>query len=220
MEKFLTYPSFLLKLKKDWEIGQHLAIVAPTGGGKTYLAADVITLREYILAFVSKRKDKTIDNKFKSFVKIDKFQPLYGEKRIMLWKKPTILGDFTSQRIVFYDALSRVWQKGGWNIYFDDIFYLSQTLRLKQQLQMLYTNLRSEDISLIASVQRPSWLPLEVLSQSSHLLLLKTRSIMDIGKAAEMAGYDRRYIVALNQQLTNHDFLWLSPSGVTIVRRD
>jgi energy-coupling factor transporter ATP-binding protein EcfA2 len=222
MENFqtLTYPSFLRKFKNSWEPGQHVSLVGPTGSGKSWLASDILGLRKFVLMLVTKKRDDTIAKRYSDYIVMKKFSPEYSERKVIVWAKPTKLGNFAEQQASIYDALSKIWERGGWNVYLDDVFYQSETLRLKKALQMLYTNMRSEDISLVGSLQRPSWVPREVLTQSSHLLFLKTRSTMDIGKMAESAGYNVRDFVTINNALRqeNHDFAWIGPQGPIIVR--
>ncbi len=74
---------------------------------------------------------------------------------------------------------------------------------------MLYTQSRSNNITLVGSIQRPSWVPIEVPSQSSFIILFKNYDQRDVDTIAEATGIDRKELRALNASLQQYDFLFI-----------
>lgn len=174
--------------------------------GKTYLASDLLKFRKYIIAITTKKKDKTLE-RYSDYYKVKKWKTVYGEDRLLFNPQPKELGNFVDQRVEIYSCLSEAFLSGGWAIYFDDLFYISNTLKLKEVLQMLYTQSRSNNITLIASIQRPSWIPVECISQSTYVIILKTHDKKDLDRLSEATGMDRKEMTLLNERLNGHSFL-------------
>jgi hypothetical protein len=217
--KTMLYQEFLVNLKQKWKQGQHLTISGPTGMGKTYLASDLLTFRQYVIAITTKKKDKTLE-RYSGYYKIKKWHTQYGEDRLLFNPHPKELGNFVYQRVQIYECLSEAFLSGGWAVYFDDLFYISNTLKLKEVIQMLYTQSRSNNITLVASIQRPSWIPVECISQSTYVIILKTHDRKDLDRLSEATGMDRKIMQELNEQLSGYSFLFVeNGKNVELIER-
>ena len=51
---------FLPWFQEAWKPGQHVALIAPTGAGKTTFAAGLLGLRKYVLALDEKGGDLSL----------------------------------------------------------------------------------------------------------------------------------------------------------------
>lgn len=211
----MTYSQFLDMMKKKWEPGQHVGVIGPTGCGKTFAVRDLLALRRYVVAFATKSKDKTLDGY--TFVKRDSWPPEWHQRQILLWKKPARLGDFSEQQKVFYFALADIYKRGGFTVYFDDLYFLVQTLGLKKPLQMFYTQVRSQGVSIIASMQRPSWVIDEALSQTHFLLIFRIHGKLDIEKLAAAAECQVAELKKYLQQLQPYEFIILEVGKPPII---
>lgn len=185
-----------------------MAIIGPTGSGKTNIAHDIEHLRKRVVIIATKAKDKTLDT-YTRFKRRDKWPPEYGEHLILFWKKPKTLGDFSDQQLAIYNVLADLYKVGGWTIVFDDLFYVSKTLRLEGPLQMFYTQVRSNNVSIVSNIQRPFWVPLEALSQSSYAVLFATRDERDIKRVAEAMSFDWKVLKQAVSALQPFEFLFL-----------
>jgi len=205
----VSYQEWLRIFKKRWKQGQHVLLSGPTGSGKTYVAEDIKELRTYLVVIASKKTDETLDN-YQGFRKIDKWpSEYYTDKMVLFWRKPKNIEDLEGMREAIYKVLSDVFIIGGWTIYFDDIAFISGTLKMDRQLRMMYTQVRSNNTSLVASVQRPFRVPVEVVSQSSFILLFKTNDDKDIERVAQETGQSVSKLKYQAKQIEQYQFLFI-----------
>lgn len=205
------YQRFLDYMKRDWKQGEHVGVIGPTGAGKSYVVRDLLLLRRYCVALATKGKDKTLVKYVKEdgFVEYQTWPPYYQDTRVLLWTKPKELGNFSEQQIVVYHCLNDIFKVGGWTLSFDDLYYITNTLKLKGAVQMFYTQVRSNYVSIIGNMQRPRWVILEAVSQASFLIVFETRDKMDIVRIAEGVGLDPKELIAANSELKEYEFLLL-----------
>lgn len=203
-------------MKANWKPGQHIGIVGPTGSGKSYIARDLLELRKYAVVFATKSKDRTLEEY--NFEKFDRWPVEYDTRLVILWKKAKRLGDYNHQRMLIYNAMDDIYRVGGWTMYFDDLYYVSETLGLKRAIQMLYTQVRSQDVSIISSFQRPRWVPLEAVSQASYILCFRVHDRLDVARIAEGMGIDRQALQGAMQQLEQYQFLLIKSSDASFIK--
>src|SRR5437016_5933255 len=56
----LPWDDFLSYMAWSWKPGQHIAMIGPTGEGKTTFAAGLLNLRNWVLALDPKGEDETL----------------------------------------------------------------------------------------------------------------------------------------------------------------
>lgn len=205
----ISYQTFLSRLKSQWKPGEHIGVIGPTGSGKSWALADILALRRHVVVVATKAKDKTLDERYKGFTKRSTWPAEWDERKVLFWKKPKRLGDFREQQIAIYELMDDVYRRGGYTISFDDLYYVSETLKLKRALQMLYTQVRSQNASIVANMQRPAWVPLEAISQAAYLLVFRLHDRIDIDRIAEGMGLDRKALAGQVAELQKYEFLFL-----------
>jgi hypothetical protein len=82
---------------------------------------------------------------------------------------------------------------------------------------MLYTLVRSQDVSIISSFQRPRWVPLEAVSQVSYLICFRIHDRIDAERVAGGMGVDRKELLGAMGELEQYQFI-LIRSDATIVK--
>jgi len=209
--EYITYDEFLARMKVLWKAGEHIGVIGVTGAGKSWIVRDLLLMRRYCVVIATKAKDKTLAKyeKEDGFELYDTWPPYYQDTRVLLWKKPKELGNFGPQQLLVYHCLNDIFKVGGWTVSFDDLFYVAVTLKLKGAVQMFYTQVRSNNVSIIGNMQRPSWVPLEAVSQASFIIMFRTRDKHDLARIAEGIGLDMSELLAANAQLQEHEFLLL-----------
>lgn len=206
----LTYQQWLDAFKREWEPGQHVLLVGPTGSGKTVAAEDMLLLRKYVVIIATKAKDKSLDAyKEAGFKPLEEWPPAWNIKRVLFWRKPKALGDFATMQVGIYKLLNDVYQHGGWTVAFDDLVFVTGTLKLKEPIRMFYTQVRSQGVSIVSSLQRPFWAPLETISQSTYALVFAAHDEHDIHRLSEGLSVNYKQLQAAIRELQQYEFIFL-----------
>lgn len=205
--QYFTYDQYLDYMRRHWHNGQHIGIVGSTGSGKTNIIQDLIGIRKHAVVFATKSKDKTLE-KF-GLPKIKSWPGQFDQTHVMLWIKPKQLGDFREQQAGFYLAMNDIYQVGGWCVVYDDLFYVANTLGLKRAVQMFYTQVRSQNVSIISNMQRPRWVLVEAITEATYLILFRLHDTVDLERVAEGTGYNKKELIAANDILEPYEFLLL-----------
>lgn len=202
----VDWDSFLLNW--EWRQGEHVALVGPTGQGKSTLVKAILPQRSHSVVLATKPADPTLDRFRRSgWVKIDRWPPKFGLARALLWPKFKSPSDLPLQQAVIAHALDSIFRSGRWAIYADELRYLTGQLGLQQWFELLWLQGRSLKISLIASTQRPRWVPLEMWSQSTHLFVWGTSDDDDLKRLGGLGGLSSRQIRDVVSGLPKYDCL-------------
>lgn len=199
----------------DWRVryrqDQHVTIIGPTGCGKTTLATELIRQRGHVVAFGVKYKDSTMNRLIKKeqWHKCDDWRRRpRTASRIVLWPNASNLETVAKlHQKTFGDALRSIYRIGHWTIWIDELTYLADHVGLKKLIRQMYMLARSNRISIVASAQRPAFVPLEAYSQASHLILFKTGDERDLTRIGSMNGHDSKRIANTVSMLPRHYFL-------------
>lgn len=222
--------------KPNWSQGEHVAIIGPTGAGKSRISQKILDIREYVVVLAVKRFDDTLD-RFKSGEKyghekyhvIKKWPPDAQFKRVILWVKPESLSDLREQAVKLHSSLERIYLSGGWCVYFDETGYIAGHLGLATQLGVLLNQGRSSHLSIVCSMTRPhsmvARIPPETLNQCRHILVFKYTDEREIKACAEICGISFPDMVQLMGELHTYsrghtDYLYIGKGLILLVRND
>lgn len=164
-DKFLTD-------KFVWKQGEHVALIGPTGQGKTTFLMNLLPLHPYVTVFATKPRDETMEELVsRGYYPMKRWQSLDPKKfpRRVLWPDATSLDSDQKQREIFHDAFARIYREGGWTVAIDELWFIINKLKLAEDVKTYLLQARSLGISLLAATQRPAWVPVEVYDQSTHL---------------------------------------------------
>lgn len=206
----INWKSFYESL--NWRQGEHLSILGATGGGKTRLALALLPLRTYISFLATKPRDETITRygRRNKYELIRKWPPSPRSERVLLWPKFIKPGDEVNQAKVFYEAMMAMFVEGGWSVYVDEAYYFSKVLKFDAILRIYWTQARSNDVTLIASTQRPRDVPLLMYDQATHLFFFRFRDKRDLDRLSEIGWLDGREIKENVARLQLHEFLYVN----------
>lgn len=219
----------------DWQQGEHVSLIGPTGQGKTTLALDLLRRkRSYNVLLAAKPKDRTLDGLRRQGWQMARSWPPPRSRapltasgapqfhRVLLWPKFARLTDARHQAEVFRHALHEIFGAGGWCVFADDLNYLMK-LGLREEFEAMWYQGRSIGLSLVASVQRPAWVPLLVYSQATHLFFWHTNDARDLKTISGLNGANDRTVKAVVEALPKHDVLYVNSrtgeQAITRVRR-
>lgn len=172
-----------------WAQGEHVALIGPTGQGKTNLLTQLLPIHPYVVVFATKPRDASMQALIKSadfhgmkpngqqtgYYPIKQWQSLDPAKfpRRVLWPDAMSLNSVGHQRAVFHHAFERIYREGGWTVALDELWYINNVLKLEMDVKLYLLQARALGISLLAATQRPAWVPLEVYDQSTHLFFFR-----------------------------------------------
>lgn len=166
----MPWADFKRRFFADWQQGEHVSLIGPTGQGKTTLAMEILPRRGHTVVLGTKVKDKTLRSLEKAgFKRIQEWdQKRLGEK-YLLWPTISSERDLAKQKRVFTRALNSIYREGRWTIYIDEARYMCQMLKMPTMMVLLWTQGRSNLITVVAGCQRPAFVPTEIYDQATHI---------------------------------------------------
>lgn len=204
----VPWPEFLGRFR--WEQGEHIAMVGPTGQGKTTMALQLMPRRQYVVVVATKPKDKTLAGLSREgYQVINHWPPRGPANKVVLWPKFRKLGDVGAQAEVLGHGLADIFEAGGWCVLVDDVQYLVDVLGLGPQLRMFWYQARSVGISLVGATQRPRRVPVEMWSQCAHAFIWRTNAD-DLKAVAELGSANTKLIREAVAQLPPHQALYVN----------
>lgn len=182
-----------------WKPGEHVALVGPTGTGKTTLAVGILPLRKYVLAMDPKGGDSTLKVLGRHGFRRSGWPPSRADRKAISQGQPVrlIVGpvvreqdDLPKQRQAFAAALDGAFDEGGWTVYVDELQLMADR-RLMGFAGKIERNLiaaRDRGVSMVTSFQRPANVPRSASDQASWLAVWYTRDTDVVNRLAEMVG--------------------------------
>jgi hypothetical protein len=194
-------------MPNKWKQGEHVFIVGDTGQGKTYLEAKLLVYRKYVMYL----KSKPDDIKFPGFRKIGNHfdigrNPFDNGVAVTRWLLQPKFNSLGLQHVNFKQAFQRAWHEGGWTVVVDEAFFQTKKLKLGDDIDMLVTQGRSKNITMVVGVQRPAWISRFPMSQATHVFIFRCdgRDLKALGEAFSPT------IIKPVQELQGHDFVYFN----------
>lgn len=198
--------------ERGWIQGQHLTGVGKTQSGKTTLLRELLPRRDYVVMFATKRKDP-IYRKLErdGFVLVEKFDASPDGPRKVIFRPP-LRGpeeaDLLEQREAFREALTAIYNEGGWCVWCNEVRYLSDNLKLRAPLEVLWLQGATLGITMLAETQRPVSIPV-LAFDANHLFFFKTADKRDILTMTEYTGVNQDSARFTIPRLPKHEVLYI-----------
>lgn len=210
--------------------GEHVAIIGPTGQGKTVLQTAILPFFPFVAVFATKPVDRSMKElitdhgymRLAHWYKLDAFDV----PRRVIWPDATTLNAITKQRKVFAHAFQSIFREGGrpehnpvgWAVGIDELWYVVNVLGLDEAVKLFLLQGRSLGHSLIVATQRPSKVPLEVYDQSTHLFYFRDNDRRNLDRLSEINARDSALVKLIVQNLDQHQVLYINTRTGQMVR--
>lgn len=208
----------------DYAPGDHVTVLAPTGGGKTQLAYELLgetaspDLQAVVL--VMKPRDSTVDKftrqfKFRTIRDWPPPQRIKFQKKVpgyVLWPTETADPDADDVRhaTIFRRCVRALYRRGDKIVFADETYSLEKELGLDDDLRRMWTKGRSMKAGLWAASQRPVWISRWAF-QAQHLFLGNDPDEDMQKRYGEIGGgIDPQLVRALTAQLQRFQFVYIN----------
>jgi len=191
------WEDFLKQFDEDWEPGKHIALIGPTGEGKTTFAAGVLKLRKWILALDPKGEDETLSasgfERIKAWPPSNKIRDRIAEgkpARLIVGSGVRTKAEMEKLAKLMREAVEGCRAEGGWTIYADEFQLLAdrRMYGLDKEIEALLIAARSRGTSVVTAFQAPAWVPKAGTRQASFVVMWPTRDRVMIKTVAEAMG--------------------------------
>lgn len=217
---FVYWPDFMVLLNRLWTPGPpdwdnaNMAVVSKAGSGKSTLVREISKLRERTVLFGSKMNDDPLYKPLleQGYVIREKWTPENTEEPKVIFRPPLAGPDKASleaQKEAFRVALIRLWQIGGWEVWLDEVRYLTEQLNLTTELNLLWLQGRSAGVTMVSLTQRPVSVPLNMFEQSRFLFTARITGREDRRTMSDYAGAARDVVFELASRLVPREFLFV-----------
>lgn len=214
----------------EYEPGEHVTILGPTGTGKTFLAQQLLEVTATpelpAVTIVMKPRDETVEkwSKTQHYRMVKDWPPQFTER---FRKKPPgyILKpdhdfdpviDNPRHRAIFRRAILGSYKKGNRIIFADELFSLCQEMRLSDELIAVWTKGRSMEAGVWGASQRPSHIPLWAYSQATHLFIAYDPESRAQERYGEISGVDPQLVISGMERLDGFQWLYVNQRQRTI----
>lgn len=205
----------------QWSAGEYVTIYGPKGYGKTTVLLELAKRRKYVVILANKVRDRTLETfiKANNFTEIDSWPKRPVNKyKIVLWPRFEGKHSFQEQHDIFDAAINGtrkepgIFRQGGWTVAFDEMLYLTgrDGIGLDQEVRMMYTQGRSNDLSIVGGSQRPFDVPKYMSNQADHFFYFQYSDRDELDRLAGVTGNLSKEVREIVPNLKKYEFMYIN----------
>lgn len=195
-----------------WQPGDHVALVGPTGEGKTTFAVGILGLRQYVLALDPKGEDTTLSAA--GYMRVKSLPPPgYIQDDVAAGKPARLVVGGSARSESEDEALERLMREaidytrhsGGWTLYADEFQLLgdSRMFQLGSRIERMLITARKDGTSVVTSFQAMAWVPRAATRQATAFTaLFQTRDRDMIADTARAMGRNWQDVVWIMDRIS------------------
>ena len=227
----LAWPDFARYFYGAHRQGEHVAIVGPTGSGKSVLGlslCQILAQRKTrdgrpasVVILANKPRDRTLAAlDWPRIRTVKDWPPGYGQEACIVWPKYGDPETATTRQAAFYrPLLRRIFAEGGQTVYIDEVADFEEPkpdgMGLRALTGKYWKAGRALDLTMIAGTQRPRSVSRAMWSEPTFVCIFRLDDVDDARRVGEIGG-DRRHVAGLVDKLGGHEFLVIHrPRGGT-----
>jgi hypothetical protein len=212
----------------NWFQGEHVTLLGPTGEGKTTTGFEILRKRyeadkgfqrAHIAALGIKKRDSTLTRyaQQEHYRVIREWPPPALSPRVILWPRINDIATYKlEQQHQFMKMMDDIFIRGGYTLFLDEVGYLTDDLKLKHRVTALWQQGRSNNITVVAAMQEPVYIPRQAYGQIKHLFVWKNPDLRRIKTIAEIAGEPD--LAPIIRSLKEHEMLYIGTRSGTLVK--
>lgn len=213
---------FLPWLSTSWKPGEHVAIIAPTGAGKTTLASGLLSNRRYVLALDAKGHDTSLSKM--GYIRLDKWPGQKSMERSISKNNDDgvpsryVIGGparTRSERAELKATMKRTvedaYEMGGWTLYCDELMILTdpRQFNLRVEIDEMLIAARDRGISVVSSFQSPRYVTPTASQQATWVAVSRTRDTEVVNRLGEILGRPKHEIRGAMKGLDRYSWVFV-----------
>ena len=211
-----TWDQFLDDFATEWNPGQHVALIAPTGQGKTTVLVSLLSRRNFVLALDPKGGDSTLAKT--GYGRLGTWPPPSRDYDAMAEGKPVryLIGPKVrtrADRVTLKDVQTRALQgafdDGGWTVAIDELQVAADKMGHSDDIETMLISARDKRLSVVSLFQRPANVPRAAYEMASWIFLGLTLDVDTVNRLAEIVGRPKYEIRGAVEGLASHDYSWM-----------
>ena len=229
----MPWDTFLRHMRERWEPGQHIAMIGPTGEGKSTFAGGLLSLRRYVMALDPKGEDETLsrtgyqrvtrmpteipwhERALKSTAAARQWEQIHKDiaegrgARIIVGASTRTPAEDARNQALMREAIGYCRMAGGWTLYVDEHELLSsqRMYHLGPPIERMLNTARTLGTSVVTSYQAPAWVSHHATRQARFAVTWATGDRDMVKRIASSMGRDWRQVAAAIDELPRYHAL-------------